>query len=586
MSIIGVKFNPYSWTILGNKTKKSPPFLVEVSIPNSYLMSIPKNKILLFILLGLFSSCQKWNLEPTDFPQLEWQNLSVNSLFSITVTANIAGLDGGRFAEHGFLYSATDEEPRVSKINTTKIDLGASVSNKDFSHRLSDLTINVVYFLRAYAIYDSEILYSEVIRYDNQSALKVLTQNTTIIAGENTGIISGSIDQIPPGVLVERYGHCWSTQNPEPTILGTASNLGTTDQDISGFTITLTDMEPLQPYYVRSYAVVDGIAIYGEVVEIIKKDAWKQKASFPFEEIGVTPITFMIDDQIHAITWRKGDTKQEHYVYDPAVDEWTLLGEMLGPTRDIQRACSVGGKGYVGMGKGLLTSGLLTDMWEFNTDKKWCEKQAFPGTPRMEAIMLGIKDKVYYGTGITFSDEYLADFWEFDPNDESNGFNACGDPMGAWTELPSYPGGGRHSVGYFVRNDKAYMGGGTSVLGSDQELFLEFEPDSNPLWVEKQGFARIERWRAAAFVVKDKAYYGMGNFFGVDFHEYNPQDTINGYDVKGRPMGSWKQVNNFASSARYGAEAYTSGGKGYLFFGFTADNIYFPEVWSYEPDDF
>ncbi len=548
-------------------------------------MNISKNKILLFILLGLFSACQKWDLESTDFPQLSWQDLTVNSLFSITLKATTAGLDGGSFTEHGFLYSTIDEEPGLSKINTTKINLGSSVSNKNFSHRLSNLNINTAYFIRAYAIYDSEILYTEIIRYDNQSSLQVLTQNATIIAGENTGIVSGSISQIPPGVLVERYGHCWSTENTEPTILGTYTNLGSIDQDSSGFNITLIDMEPLQAYYVRSYAVVDGIAVYGEVVELIKKDAWEQKADFPFDDLEINPMTFMIDDQIHTIVWFKGADKQQHYLYDPEEDEWTYVGEMAGPRRKYQQACSAGGKGYVGLGLGVMSK-MQSDMWEFNAEKKWCSKQAFPGILRLGAVMVGVKGKIYYGTGADKDNEYLTDFWEFDPNDESNGFNACGDPMGAWTELVPYAGGARGAVGYFVIDDKVYLGGGSTAVGTDQTLFLEFEPDSNPQWVEKQSFPRLERLFAPAFVINDKAYYGMGSFFGIDFHEYNPEDTVNGYDVKGQPMGSWKQVNNFASSPRYGATAHTIDGKGYLLFGFDKDKNYFREVWTYTPDDF
>ena len=60
----------------------------------------------------------------------------------------------------------------------------------------------------------------------------------------------------------------------------------------------------------------------------------------------------------------------------------------------------------------------------------WTQKASMPGTARNSAVAFTVNGKGYLGTGYD-GENYLKDFWEYDPTSNQ------------WTQQADYPGSGR-----------------------------------------------------------------------------------------------------------------------------------------------
>ena len=108
-------------------------------------------------------SCQKWDLDRTDFPEIELLGIEALSLSTIRVEGNLTGLLEGQVTEQGFLWSSIDQEPSINLVNTTKENLGASFTNGSFSFDIEGLVINTTYYIRAFVIFNEQVLYLSLI---------------------------------------------------------------------------------------------------------------------------------------------------------------------------------------------------------------------------------------------------------------------------------------------------------------------------------------------------------------------------------------------------------------------------------------
>ncbi|HEX4849771.1 MAG TPA: kelch repeat-containing protein, partial [Puia sp.] len=190
----------------------------------------------------------------------------------------------------------------------------------------------------------------------------------------------------------------------------------------------------------------------------------------------------------------------DFWQYDPVNDNWSQVGSM---PESAARSNAVGvatdTKGYVGTGYDGFN--YLQDFWEFDPSANtWVQKSNFPGGTRYEAVGFGIGSYIYVGTGFDGLNAHK-DFYKYDPGEDT------------WNEI-GFSGNKRYSAVAFVYNNKGYVVTGVNS-GTAQGDFWVFDPSQQTAnWTELRhifnystdtyddGYTNIERWNAAAFVIK------------------------------------------------------------------------------------
>lgn len=151
--------------------------------------------------------------------------------------------------ERGFCYS-TYSNPTI---NDYKVSL--SSGNGTYTGILSSLNRNTTYYVRAYAVYNGNIIYSDVKSFKTFYTLKLTTLEVTDIT-EDYVVLEGEI--ICPGVTISKLGFdYWTSTNPKVNTISCGSGEGEFGIKWEFFMANTT-------YYVRAYAIIDGIRSYGE----------------------------------------------------------------------------------------------------------------------------------------------------------------------------------------------------------------------------------------------------------------------------------------------------------------------------------
>ncbi len=243
---------------------------------------------------------------------------------------------------------------------------------------------------------------------------------------------------------------------------------------------------------------------------------------------------------------------------------WTQKAS-ISYSRDDAFSFSIGNKGYVGGGvhqDSISSQQYLSDFWEYDpTLNSWTQIANFGGGVRAGGIGFSIGNKGYAGMGlnnITYLP--LKDFWEYDPT------------LNTWTSKTDYGGGNIiYPVGFSIGN-KGYVGTGADSIAARND-FWEYNPAINT-WTQKTNFSGIARWCAVGFSIGNKGYIGTGigatNPF-TDFWEY---DTT---------LNSWTQKANVGGVSRWLASAFSISNKGYIGIGLDSSNYYLNDFWEYNP---
>ncbi|MES2591131.1 MAG: hypothetical protein V4608_04545 [Bacteroidota bacterium] len=202
---------------------------------------------------------------------------------------------------------------------------------------------------------------------------------------------------------------------------------------------------------------------------------------------------------------------KDFWEYDPVLNQWSRKEDFIGLNRQYAFGFSIGNKGYIGGGNTSLL-GNVKDFYEYDpANGQWVKKDSFPEF-RNGAASFAIGNKAYVGTG-GIGSLYFSDFYEFDPNDASKGFDTNNNPLGKWSQKAQFPGSVRgFGVGFSLGN-YGYMGlgaktGGTDVYYND---FWKYTPDSGPgHWDSLPPLDRA-RGFGVGFSIANKGYIGIGN---------------------------------------------------------------------------
>jgi N-acetylneuraminic acid mutarotase len=213
--------------------------------------------------------------------------------------------------------------------------------------------------------------------------------------------------------------------------------------------------------------------------------------------------------------------KNDFWEYDPASNTWTQKADFGGTARAAAAGFSIGSKGYIGTGDTFDSVGhniKLKDFWEYDpASDTWTQKADLGGAARGEATGFSIGGKGYIGTGTTVDSSGAFvnsnDFWEYDP--VSN----------IWTQKADFGGTARNGAVGLSIGSKGYIG--TGFDSSTQKDFWEFEPATNT-WTQRVDFGGTAREDAVAFSIGNAGYVTTGflNFYNKqDLWEYDAFDT-------------------------------------------------------------
>ncbi|MDN5201503.1 hypothetical protein QQ008_09025 [Fulvivirgaceae bacterium BMA10] len=244
-------------------------------------------------------------------------------------------------------------------------------------------------------------------------------------------------------------------------------------------------------------------------------------------QTNIEPVSFVIDDVIYKGTGSHYSANFEYNKttfakYDPISKESEFLADF-----PIGRIDAIGftlnGKGYIGMGRTLITQGewsltgdRFKDMWEYDPEtNKWIEVASLPSKARFGGVGFAIGDMGYIaggndGTIDEFDDPLLSkEVWRYNPT------------TGEWKRVADLPDDiGTHAAS-FVLNDKAYIVTGFLRDQSRPSKLYCYDPTTDE-WLSRSSLP-VKKWRAMSFTHRGKGYiYGSEEFGTEDPYQYDP----------------------------------------------------------------
>jgi hypothetical protein len=295
--------------------------------------------------------------------------------------------------------------------------------------------------------------------------------------------------------------------------------------------------------------------------------------------------SFTIDGKGYICCGYRGSNKtllKDCWAYDIDGNYWTQCADMPEDAQGRQSAASfaLNGKGYITTGTVKEEPIYLCDTWEYDpqTDK-WKQKDDFQGGRRMGAVAFSIGDYGYVGTG--YNDNYLKDFYRFDPSA----------PEGKqWETVNGFGGYKRRFAVSFVIDGEAYICCGENN-GVTTEDFWKFDGNT---WTKLRDISptnsdedydddyAIMRYHTVAFVIDGKGYIATGYVGGAtaDYWMYDPSTDLWYGDIDDdfTPLTE----ANSGGSSRYGAASFSTGTRGFILSG-QSGSYYMDDVYEFFP---
>ena len=186
-------------------------------------------------------------------PEIKTVEVDSVSATSVVIRGEITKDGGSSISERGVCYS-TEQEPDSED---QCIESGDGIG--EFAVKLSDLTTDVTYYVRAYAVNEVSRSYGNELTF---STLGIAPQVSTVSVsdvGYSVARVSGSVSSAGSSSVTSR-GVCYATTtNPSLSDACVTSGSGT-----GNFEVSLTGLQGDRRYYVRAFATSSVATSYGE----------------------------------------------------------------------------------------------------------------------------------------------------------------------------------------------------------------------------------------------------------------------------------------------------------------------------------
>lgn len=271
-----------------------------------------------------------------------------------------------------------------------------------------------------------------------------------------------------------------------------------------------------------------------------------------------------------ALTGCKDDVESE------LVGNWSKVTDFGGVTRNGAVAFTIGNTAYVGLGYRGSNKPYLGDLWQFdqnanNREGAWTQRADMPGAARNHASAFSAAGKGYVGLGHNDEVEYMKDFWEYDPANNT------------WKQVADFGGSGRYYATAFSQNDKGYVG--TGYDGNHLMDFWQFTPDAGEgSWKQVTSIGGSKRQGATSFVIGNRAYVVGGtnsSTYVRDFWAYDAA-TDNWSALREIADVSTETYDDEYDIIRTQAVAFVIDGKAYFTLGQNG-NTPRRDTWEYNP---
>ena len=202
--------------------------------------------------------------------------VKTNAVTEISIAGGTATLNGSienvgnpEYSERGFVYALTHNPNIVDDTKKTALGSGTGA----FSANVTNLEMNKIYYVRAYATNLQGTAYGNEVTLDFNQVLPVVTTNAVSDIDETTATFNGTVENIGDPAYSERgfiYG-----KMPVPTLeddgVLTVSASGT---DTGAYARSVSGLEKGTTYYVRAYTKVGTLMVYGNIISFVPENPY------------------------------------------------------------------------------------------------------------------------------------------------------------------------------------------------------------------------------------------------------------------------------------------------------------------------
>ena len=201
-------------------------------------------------------------------PTVKTSGVSNISIGSKTATFNgsIENVGNPAYTERGFVYGLT-HNPNIADA-TKKTASGSGTGS--FYANVTNLDMNKTYYIRAYATNLQGTAYGNEVTLDFSQVFPVVTTNAVSNIDDTTATFNGTIEKVGDPAYTERgfiYG-----KMPVPVIDDTdAVKISVSGTGAGAYAHSVNNLETGTTYYVRAYAKVGTIFVYGKIINFVAK---------------------------------------------------------------------------------------------------------------------------------------------------------------------------------------------------------------------------------------------------------------------------------------------------------------------------
>ena len=229
-----------------------------------------------------------------------------------------------------------------------------------FSSTLEGLSLNTVYYVRAYAVTDYGLAYGEELSFTTKSGIpEVSTSEVTDITA-STAICGGTVID-DGGLDITACGFCWNTE-PNPTIDG---NHTSEETGMGSFSTQLTRLNPNKAYYVRAYASNGNVTVYGNEVTFTTLDYDYVDLGLPSGTLWATCNVGAASSEDYGDYFAWGETQPKDSYF------WDTYQHCNGSNSTLTKYCNNSEYGYNGFSDDLTTLLPEDDAATVNWGSEW-----------------------------------------------------------------------------------------------------------------------------------------------------------------------------------------------------------------------
>ena len=184
---------------------------------------------------------------------------SVNIISSklINLKGSVSGIGGINVLDYGICWSLNANPTPLN----FKVNYGILKSDTTFSGVINNPILDTTYRIRTFAQLDASTFYYSAEKTVRVNSLKIRTDILGLFDPQNIFLI-GYFDRLGADPIQE-FGFCWSTTNTLPT-LNDNKKIVLTTPALGAFSAFLPFVSG-NTYYSRTYAIVNGTVIYGNI---------------------------------------------------------------------------------------------------------------------------------------------------------------------------------------------------------------------------------------------------------------------------------------------------------------------------------